>query len=115
MKFLAQFNRFDFEAFSKDKRLVVVGCSPWKDQSGTVLGTKVETVIFADNTEYTRKDGDTSTNQFEKLTFKVKKTDLQIPKESIVRPVNPVATIWGEFRNQLSVKCDDIQVAQRKG
>lgn len=115
MKYLSQFNKFDFEEFSKEKRLMVVGCAPWRDQSGVVLGTKVDTVIFVDNTQYTRKEGDTSTNQFEKLTFKVSKQNLDIPRESVVKPVNPIATIWGDFRNQLSVKCDDMLVAQKKG
>lgn len=116
MKYLSQFQRFDYEAFAKDKRLMVTGCSPWKDRdTGEVLGTKVDTVIFADHTEYKRQEGDTSTNQFEKLSFKVKKVGLDIPRESVVQPVNPVATIWGDYRNQLSVRCDDMQVAQRKG
>lgn len=116
MKFLSQFQQFDFDKFAKDKGFMVVGCSPWKEHgTNEILGTKVETVIYADNTEYKRTDGDSSTNRFEKLTFKVAKAGLEIPLDSIVKPVNPVATIWGEFRNQLSVKCSDMQIAQRKG
>ena len=116
MKFLSQFQTFDFERFAKDKRFMVVGCSPWKEHgSDQIIGTKVDTVIFADHTEYKRNDGDTSTNQFEKLSFKVAKVGLDVPNESVVQPINPVATIWGEYRNQLSVKCTDLQVAQRKG
>lgn len=116
MKFLSQFQEFDFERFAKDKGFMVVGCSPWKEQeTNAVLGTKVDTVIYADNTEYKRTEGDTSTNKFEKLSFKVAKAGLNIPVDSIVKPVNPVATIWGEFRNQLSVKCTDMQVAPKRG
>lgn len=116
MKFLNQFQKFDFDTFAKEKAFMVIGCTPWKENGkDNILGTKVETVICADNTEYKRAEGDTSTNKFEKLTFKVSQIGLNIPTESIVRPVNPVATIWGEFRNQLSVKCSDMQVAPRKG
>lgn len=115
MKFLSQFNKFDFEEFMKDKRLMALSCSQWKEQDGTIAGTKVETVIVTDNTQYNRKEGDDSTNQFEKLVLKVRKENLNIPRESIVKAVNATATIWGEFRNQLSVKCDDIMVAQKKG
>ena len=68
MKFLSQFQEFDFERFAKDKGFMVVGCSPWKEQeTNAVLGTKVDTVIYADKTEYKRTEGDTSTNKFEKL------------------------------------------------
>jgi len=52
MKFLSQFQQFDFERFAKDKGFMVVGCSPWKEHgSNEVIGTKVDTVIYADNTE----------------------------------------------------------------
>lgn len=34
--------------------------------------------------------------------------DLDLPIGSVVRIVNPVATVYGEYRNQLSVKADDV-------
>ena len=33
-----------------------------------------------------------------------------IPVESRVVPKNAVASVYGEYRNQLSVKCEDISV-----
>lgn len=115
MKYLNQFNNFDFAAFAKGKVFIVVGSSPWKDYTTMkVLGTKIDCVIAVDKTEYLKKEGDSTTNQYEKLSFKVRKENLSVPNESRVMPVNPEATIWGQYRNQLSVKCDDIQVAQRK-
>lgn len=39
---------------------------------------------------------------------------MNIPIESKVVPKNAVATIYGEYRNQLSVKCDDIVVVTPK-
>lgn len=116
MKFLSQFQHFDFEGFAKDKGFLVIGCSPLKEHgTNEVIGTKVDTVICTDNTEYKRAEGDTTTNKYEKLSFKVSKIGFDVPVDSFVKPVEPVATVWGEFRNQLSVKCTDLQVAQRKG
>lgn len=115
MKYLSQFNSFDFEAFSKGKVFVVTGCVPWKDyKTKEVLGTRVDCVIAVDKTEYLRKEGDTSSNRFEKISFKVDRNDLIIPNDSRVMPVDAEAKIWGDYRNQLSVKCSDVQVAARK-
>ena len=53
MKYLNQFSVFDLDKFLNGKKLVVTGCAPLKDNdTGKVLGTRVSTVIFADNTEY---------------------------------------------------------------
>lgn len=114
MKYLRQFEHFDFKGFSKDKIFMVLGCLPWVE-NGVCIGTKVETVIIRDDTPYVKKEGDDSTNVYEKINFKVKKIDLVIPKDCMVAPVNPIAKIWGDFRNNLSVTCDDMQVLQKKG
>lgn len=39
---------------------------------------------------------------------------MDIPIDSRVMPKNVVANIYGEYRNQLSVKCEDIAVAVPK-
>lgn len=52
-------------------------------------------------------------NRFEKLTFKVSK-DVEIPIEAIVEPLNATAAVYGDYRNQLSVKCSDIKVLRTK-
>lgn len=75
-----------------------------------MLGTKAEVVILQDKTDYGQSDGANSvTNLYEKLIFKVPKK-LDIPLNTEVIPVNPKATIFGEYRNQLSIVCDDIRV-----
>ncbi len=115
MKYLSQFQEFDFAAFAKGKVFVVTGCNQWKDyETKKVMGTKVDCVIAVDKTEYLRKEGDTSSNRFEKISFKVARDNLNIPNDSQVMPVDAEATVWGDYRNQLSVKCSDVQVAQRK-
>ena len=112
MKGLTQFQRFDFTAFAEGKTFVVTGIGEYSDfESKQHLGTKVECVIAVDKTPYVFKDGQTFTNRYEKITFKVCK-DVDIPLESKVMPKGDViAKIYGEFRNQLSVVCDDIAVA----
>lgn len=112
MKALTQFNEFNWKGFSKDKVFVVTGVSEWRDyDTKQHMGTKVEVVISVDNTQYQQRDGKQISNLYEKLTFKVGK-DIQVPIGAEVIPVNPVCSIYGEFRNQLSVRCDDVQASQ---
>lgn len=115
MKNLNQFNSFDWEAFATGKVFRVVGASEWVDyESKTHLGTRVTVAIIEDNTAYKPgRDGNVSTNLLEKITFKVSK-DITVPPGSVVVPVNAVATIYGEFRNQLSVKADGIRVVAKE-
>ncbi len=108
MKGLNQFIKFDWNAFAEGKTFIVTSISEYVDfDTKAHLGTKVDCVIATDNTVYKFKDGEEFTNRFEKISFKVSK-DINIPIETRVVPKNAVATIYGEYRNQLSVKCDDI-------
>ena len=110
MRGLSQFQTFDWKAFSKDKQFAVTQVSEYTDfETGKHLGTKVEVVIIVDKTPYQFRDGNEFTNRFEKLVFKCSK-DLDIPLDAIVAPQNAIVTVYGEFRNQLSVKCDDVTV-----
>lgn len=114
MKKLSQFSVFDFEAFSKGKLYLCTGQSEWKDyNTGEHLGTKVDVVIYRDDTAYVQREGESVSNRFEKLTFKVNK-DVEVPVEAIIEPVDAVATIYGDYRNLLSVKCADIKVLRTK-
>lgn len=115
MKHLGDFAPFDFHAFAKDKVFEVLGVQAWKDnQSQRFLGSKVEVVIKEDHTHYNLRAGESSvTNMYEKLIFKVSGDSLvDIPLGSIVQPVGVVATIYGDYRNNLSVKCDRIDIIQ---
>ena len=114
MKYLSQFVKFDAERFFDGKVLMVTGVKKWQDfESKADLGTKVETVIIKDDTHYTHKNGETGTNRFEKLTLKIAQP-VSIPLNTYVLPKGVKATIYGEFRNQLSVTCDEIQTVQTK-
>lgn len=112
MKLLSQFVKFDLESFLKGKTLEVNGYTAWDDfTSKKHLGTKLETVITKDNTVYDQKEGEDVTNRYEKLVIKVKK-DVTFPRDTKVLPVNATATVYGEYRNQLSVTADDIKVIE---
>ena len=111
MKRLSEFMACDAETFFKDKTLQALGGSPWLDfNTKEVLGTKIPVVIIADNTAYKQKEGEVISNAYEKFDVKVKKFNMQIPVNSIVTLVNPVCTVYGDFRNKLSVITDDIVI-----
>ena len=113
MKYLRQFLKFDWDSFSSGKEFRVTGIAPWQDyDTKAILGTTVEVVIYQDKTKYNFKNGDTRTNQFEKINFKIRKENVSIPAGTPVEPVNPSCTIYGDFGNLLSVKADDIRNAK---
>ncbi len=112
MKGLNQFLQFNWEAFAEGKIFTVTGIGEYQDyDTKKHLGTKVECVIASDKTPYSFKDGKEFTNRFEKITFKVLR-DVDVPLEARVMPEGVVAKIYGEYRNQLSVKCEDIAVCE---
>lgn len=112
MKGLKEFLTFDWPNFSKDKQFLVVGAGDYVEY-GTQhhLGSKLETVIVEDNTNYTYKDKP-FTNLYEKISFKVTK-DVSIPLNSIIAPAGEIkATVFGDYNNQLSVICSDIKIVE---
>lgn len=111
MKNLNKFQKFDLLAFLQGKELTVTGCRPWKDHdTQQELGTVVDTAITKDDTAYpASKDGSVQTNLYEKFSVKVPKP-LSVPVGAIITIVNGTATVYGDFRNQLSVRADDVKV-----
>lgn len=110
LKKLSQFMKFDWEGFSKGKEFLVLGTSKWVDfETKADMGTKVEVLIAKDETPYKQKDGETVSNRFEKLTLKIRK-DVKVPPNAHVIPVGAAGTVYGDYRNQLSVTADDIRV-----
>lgn len=114
MKGLNQFQFFDWNKFADRKTFVVTGVSEWADfDTKSHLGTKVDCIIAVDKTHYNFKPGEEFNNRFEKISFKINK-DISVPIDSVVMPKNVVASIYGDYRNMLSVKCDDIVVVTPK-
>lgn len=112
VKGLNQFQHFDTEGFFRDKRLLVTGVREWTDfNTKEVLGTIVETVIAVDKTPYKTKEGQRISNRFEKLNLKIPVRNFDVELDKTVVPAGEVtATVYGDFRNQLSVKCTEIKI-----
>ena len=66
-------------------------------------------LIVKDETQYRQKDGEHVTNKFESFIVKIPKTEVNDLVDRPVRIINPVATVYGQYRNELSVKADDVQ------
>ena len=113
MKNLNQFQKFDLAAFLEGKELTVTGCRPWKDHdTQQELGTAVDVAFTKDNTKYLpTKDGRIMSNLFEKFAIKVPKV-VSVPVGAVVTIVNGTATVYGDYRNQLSVRAEDVKVVQ---
>lgn len=111
------FQVFLIEEFLKGKELTVTNIKPWQDfDSKEILGVKVEVAITKDDTVYPAgRDGNVMTNLFEKLTFKVPKNSVDVKANDIVTPVHPVASIYGDYQNQLSITADDVVAVKNEG
>ena len=107
---LRYFNNFDLKSFLNGKVLQVVSIMPWKDfDSDQTLGVKYEIAIINDNTHYPTKDDRTISNRYEKFSCKVAHASPGVNVNSFVEVVNGTATVWGEHRDKLSVKCESLR------
>lgn len=113
MKYLRQFECFDWNAFAKDKEFMTIGLAPLHDyQTKEIIGTKVEVVITKDTTPYDRKVGEQGSNLFEKLTVKIPK-QIDVPMNVKIQLKNAFCNVYGDYRNQLSVYAEDIIVIDK--
>ena len=113
MKKLNKFLFFDFAGFSKGKLYICTGVQPWTNHdTGEVLGSKVEAVIYKDKTDY-GPSKDTVTNLFEKVVFKVGHEVSDVPVGAEITPINATATVYGDYRNQLSITAEDVKVVPK--
>lgn len=115
MKYLNQFLKFSADPFFKGKTLTVTGIREWVDYTSKAkMGWCVDVVITADATPYRTKTGETGSNLYEKLTLKM----ASMPSVAVgdnVEPIDPECTIYGEYRNMLSVKCSGVRVVPAAG
>lgn len=108
LKKLSVFKQFDNQAFFEPKSLMAMSEESWVDfDSGKKLGTKLNVVIWQDQSDY----GDpTITNVGQTLSVKIAgREPRNITTPHLVRLINPEATIYGEYQNQLSVRADDVE------
>lgn len=109
MKFLNQYLKFAWKPFADGKRFMCIGIREWKNHdTGEILGTKVDSIITNDKTNY----GKEGSNLYEKITFKVPfKVDIPVNAEIVPKGVE--ATVYGEYRNQLSCTAEEIEVVSK--
>lgn len=114
MKYLNKFLKFDFDAFMNGKRFMTVGRKDWIDfNTKEFLGTKIDLVIIEDKTSYDLKDGEVGSNLYERIVAKVPK-NLDVPMSVEVRLHGVEASVYGDYRNQLSVVADEIVIVNKK-
>ena len=118
MKKLRQFNKFDCEAFFKDKDVRVMAHEPWNEyEDGKVtkqLGTSYKCFIATDNTKYEGKDVTPDLNAGEQINVKVPKPPQEYKKFSKIGFINPTASVYGSFQSELSVKADEVEIVNPK-
>lgn len=109
LKGLNQFLLFDMSKFLEGKKLVLVGIEKWRDyNTKKELGEKAILAIVEDKTPYqTKSDGSQISNAFEKIQVKLT-TGVKIPVGTEVSIINPTATVWGKYQENLSVKAENI-------
>lgn len=114
MNNLRYFERFLLEDFLQGKELTVKNCKPWKDfDSGEEKGSRIEVIITKDATIYPPgKDGKISTNLFENFMIKIPKTNFTVDVGAVIIPINGKGSVYGDYRNHLSIMADDVKVVR---
>lgn len=117
LRHIREHERFDLEGFLQYMKLMVTNIEEWDDYTTKArLGTKVEVAITQDDTPYKPgPDGRVQTNMLEKLVFKVRKNEVAVKVGDMVVPKGAEATVYGDFRNQLSITADDVVVVKADG
>lgn len=119
LKMLSGFQKFDSEKFFRDKQFLFTKAEEWQEGEDSehmkVVGTKITGVIFVDDTEYGHDVK--GINQGESITFKVRKpvssfNNWKVFQTTFVVNEFDKVSIWGDFRNQLSVKVPALQPIQ---
>lgn len=114
MKKLREYNKFDCEAFFKDKDVRVMADEPWNEyDDGKVvkaLGTKYKCVIATDKTKYKGEDVRPDLNAGEKVDVKVPQQPKKYKKFSSITFIGASASVYGTYQSDLSVKADDVDI-----
>lgn len=115
LKGLRGFQKFDISGFLSGKQLLLMGMEDLKDrESGKVGGAKIKTVIWTDDTAYS-KEG--INNEGSELDVKIEGLNAETVDRNnrgFVKLRNPRGTVYGDFQNQLSVKADGFDYVDEK-
>lgn len=116
LKMLSHFQKFDSEKFFADKKFLFTKVQEWREGSDQnnlhVVGCKISGLVAIDQTKY-GKDL-TGVNEGEIITFKVRQPITKFqnwqPLQTVFQAVKfDRVVIWGDYRNQLSVRVPDLQ------
>lgn len=114
MKKLREFQKFDAEAFFKEKDVRVLASEVWMEygdgKNRNELGTKYKCVIATDNTKYSGENVQPDLNAGERIVVKVPQKAKQFGKFNRIVFVNPTGSVYGDFMSELSVKADDVEI-----
>lgn len=107
---------FDWSRFAHGKVFTATACMPWLDyETKQKLGTRIDVYISQDDTAYRhRKDGSVFSNLGEKFSIKVP-GDVKVDIGSLVVPVDPEVTVYGQYNDKMSVQAKDIKVITGTG
>lgn len=115
-KYLNNFIRFDFKAFSQNKQFKLKEVSEWEEyETKKILGTKISLNII-DDSVYQTKDGEkVGANDMETLVVKVRQPLEKFSgwerRDKIEFVAVEKASVYGEYQNQLSVIADVYDVS----
>lgn len=123
LKKLSQFQVFDSKAFFESKDFLLSKIEEWQEQdegSQTLknVGTKVTGVIFVDKSSY--GNAGTGINRGESITFKVSQPVTTFSNWQAFNTVFKATTftkvsVYGEYRNQLSVRVPNLTAIRGAG
>jgi hypothetical protein len=123
LKKLSQFQVFDSKAFFESKDFLLSKIEEWQEQdegSQTLknVGTKVTGVIFVDKSNY--GSAGTGINKGESITFKVSQPVTAFSNWQAFNTVFKATdftkvSVYGEYRNQLSVRVPDLTAVRGAG
>lgn len=110
MLYLVPFDKFPFDDFVKEKKLMVAGVRPWFDYNTKErLGTQVKVSVEEDNSQYPpTSTGEIRDNFREVFTVKVLKEKVNVKRNDFVRFIGVDASIVGDFRNELKITAEDV-------
>jgi len=117
MKRLRQFNKFDCEAFFKEKDVRVLAHEDWNEyDNGEItkrLGTKYKCVIATDSTIYGDENEANDLNAGEQVDVKVPHPEKEYKKFSKITLINASGSVYGTFQNELSVVAEDVKIQEK--
>lgn len=120
LKKLSRFQKFDAQNFFKSKEMLFTKIEEWQEgdaENRQTVGTKVTGVILIDKTDY--GNDQVGINKGESIVFKVSQpvTEFAGWKPFVTRfqcHSFTKVTLYGDFRNQLSVKVPSLSPVVKK-